>query len=375
MDDPSYDIWVFNESVSIGWAKNASLVFQMHHPAIWKNPDNRNDPNHYAWLCQPQGKLEIMMREQYAEVPNAVRFPLEKVCELTNGLKRGDEVVQYFTSSVAYALGLGVYRGYKDISIYGVELETNTEYQYQRENLNFWVGVALGKGCKINIPEQSGLFRALLYGYDGDISLPEQMFTERYALNIENRDSQKIAFQGAVEAARIRMEALNDATPENGQERAQAFADALAALCQAAFDVGIADGAAQEVERYMKRAETMKTASGDFLFSRQEFEQAAQSLTIQRDKSQANANWLGGKQNALFEVIGQTPATELETRKRLGVAYTKMLNAYIDAYIKFGVYHGAGKENMFFLDEIDKRIKAAGGAKSEAVFLAKAGGD
>jgi len=46
------DVWAFNEAVSRGeWVQFASAVFQMHIPAIWRNPTNRNDNKHADWLA------------------------------------------------------------------------------------------------------------------------------------------------------------------------------------------------------------------------------------------------------------------------------------------------------------------------------------
>jgi hypothetical protein len=375
LNNPDYDIWVFNESVSLGWAKTATAVFQMHNPIIFRNPANRNDPKHYQWLVQPQGKIEIFMQEKFEDVPNSVKYPMDQILAMLGTLQRGEDAVKYFTSSVAYALALGIYRNYKHIEVWGVELETNTEYQYQRENLNYWCGVAIGRGIDLIIPKESGLFRDLLYGFEGDLEVPADLLETRKVTKEKERGIFRDAFKAAIESVRIRMEQLNQTmTPDEANKAAQAYADSVGHAVQAAFDLGSSDGAVQEIERYISKSDIMREATGGALFSRQEFEQAAAQIGIERDKAQAVANWKGGEQRILFDVIGTTTASDLETRRKLGEKYAKKLNEYIDAYIRFGQYQGAGKENMLLLDWYDQRLKAAGGAKSEAVFLAQAGG-
>ena len=53
-DDKTLDIWAFNEALSVApekrWIKRCDLIFQLHLPAIWRNPLNRNDPAHLNWL-------------------------------------------------------------------------------------------------------------------------------------------------------------------------------------------------------------------------------------------------------------------------------------------------------------------------------------
>ena len=47
------DIWMFNEAPTAKKANGelmypkTDVVFQLHHEAIWKNPKNRNDKDHF----------------------------------------------------------------------------------------------------------------------------------------------------------------------------------------------------------------------------------------------------------------------------------------------------------------------------------------
>jgi len=136
------DIWIFNEALSNGTFPRADAVFQMHVPPIWRNPANRNDAHHFEWLQEPKDGTEVYMQDQYPDVPRSVRYPLEEVTERFG--------VRHFTSSIAYALALACFKGYKRMEVYGVEMETNTEYQYQRDGVTLWLGVAMGLGIKVD---------------------------------------------------------------------------------------------------------------------------------------------------------------------------------------------------------------------------------
>jgi hypothetical protein len=76
----------------------------------------------------------------------------------------------YFTNTVDYALALAIYRGYTEIDLYGVNMEHESEYGYQKAGCEFWIGQAMGRGVTVNIHgENSALLRArdgVMYGYD-----------------------------------------------------------------------------------------------------------------------------------------------------------------------------------------------------------------
>src|SRR5688500_3302918 len=92
------DIWLFNEAISNPenrkWAKRADMIWQMHVPAIWRNPTNRNDPHHYEWL-QKQDECDVMMQDEYPDVPRSMRYPLEDIRKMLRG-----NGAHFLTSSV-----------------------------------------------------------------------------------------------------------------------------------------------------------------------------------------------------------------------------------------------------------------------------------
>ena len=167
------DVWVFNEALKSPWCKRADAVFQMHDPIIWRSSTNRNDPNHYNWLKNTT--VPVYMQEKYEDVPASIKFPLN---ELIADLFGDYKPIPYITSSVAYALALAVYLKYKKIEVYGVEMETNTEYGHQRIGVAFWVGIAIGRGIEIDFHSDS-ILNAPLYGYDGSSRIDKEKFERR----------------------------------------------------------------------------------------------------------------------------------------------------------------------------------------------------
>lgn len=57
----------------------------------------------------------------------------------------------YFYNTVDFALALAIYEGYDDIHLWGVTMEIPGEYAYQKPGVDFWCGVAIGRGAKINV--------------------------------------------------------------------------------------------------------------------------------------------------------------------------------------------------------------------------------
>jgi hypothetical protein len=77
--------------------------------------------------------------------------------------------VDYFSNTVDYAMALAIYNGATEIHIWGVDMAQGSEYSFEIPGMNFWCGVAIGRGVKVTIHgEKSAIMRTrddLLYGY------------------------------------------------------------------------------------------------------------------------------------------------------------------------------------------------------------------
>lgn len=358
------DVWVFNEALSQAWAKRADAVFQIHAPVIFRNPGNRNDKGHYAWL-QSEDRPTIYMQEKYEDVPKSEKYPLDELCaELLSHLKVNGKPAKYFTSSVAFAIALGIYHGYKRIEIYGVEMETDTEYRFQRDGVTFWVGYAAGRGIDVDITTKQ-ILMAPLYGYEGDVKLPYEHFVERIKVLEENCKAAIANYNDSKAAAdKIIEEFLNAGKNPD----AKPVVESVRAMVARANAFGMADGARQENERYKKKADVMKQVSGgEFVFSRSEFEQDGQTLLKEREKSLAVANAHAVELGKYLDKL--TAINYRDKRRRMANEFGRILTSYIQESTKLGVLMGAAIENKRNLDKLTELIRAAGGSKSEAVML------
>jgi hypothetical protein len=110
-----------------------------------------------SWDCP------VYMFEKYNIVPNAVKFPYGKLIQ---------EFGEYFNNTISWLIAFAMHEGFKEIHIYGVDMATNavdSEYAKQRPSCEFWLGVAVGRGIKIEIPDASDLLKTrFMYGFDDD---------------------------------------------------------------------------------------------------------------------------------------------------------------------------------------------------------------
>jgi hypothetical protein len=103
-------------------------------------------------------ELAIEKGIPYVDLEN---YPLQDVIEFFG--------TDYFSNTVDYAIALAIYEEFTEIDLYGVNMETPGEYAYQKPGVDFWCGVAIGKGIKVNVfGERSTIMKARdkkLYGY------------------------------------------------------------------------------------------------------------------------------------------------------------------------------------------------------------------
>lgn len=200
-NNPEYEVWILNEEYNFPWTKSFDRIFQIHQDWDWGRDNNPNDPNHKYWLenrtgvcrlcggkkvfktikgdelpctvcdengnyilTRPQTDFPIYMQKAFPSVPNSVEYPLNQITDTflrPMGLDR-----HYFRSSFSIMMGLALLMGFKHIEAYGFEMGTDTEYNYQRPNGEFWMGYCMGYGVKLILPDNCGLLRGPLYGYE-----------------------------------------------------------------------------------------------------------------------------------------------------------------------------------------------------------------
>jgi hypothetical protein len=357
-DRTDCDVWLFNEALAdpSGWAKRADAIFQMHAPEIWRNPKNRNDPGHYEWL-KSGNTPTIWMRECYKDVPKAVRYPLEEIqAELLGNFSTD----RFFTSSISYAIALAIYLDYDRIEMYGVELESNTEYFYQRDCATFWTGLAVGRGIDVHAPV--AMFDApYLYGYEGGANLDKMIYIARDDEVTPIRSKLEARY---MDARRELTDALNiwDGSADDGDK----LTAAIVGVCNLANDFGQADGVVSEARRYHEKCMTMEAMTDAYLIVRQEYEQAAAGH--KRLSAERTNETLGVA--AQMEEVANNIIKEIDKAKRAEAIkkFRALVGKYIEGFAAIGYHNAIVNENMSYIAQLDDITRAAGGAKSEAAL-------
>ena len=357
------DVWLFNEALSNpdnhSWAKRADAVFQMHIPTIWRNPANRNDPHHYEWLTT-QTECDVWMQEEYPEVPRARRYPLEGVLEMI-----GNPPEHFLTSSVPQALALAAYLGqYKRVEIYGVAMETNTEYQFQREGVSFWLGFLRGR--RIDAYFADPTFTAPLYGYEGKVSIEYEAFEQRIAEVQPWIDELTPQYRAA---SMETVKAVQLLTLDGSKDAENTLFACVQRQVDVGSQLGHVEGAKQENQRYKAKADKMREADdGNHIFSRQEFESAAHALA-EKARSEEVKRIMEGTKLGIIQDNLRRAAKGSPKRQAFANDFLKVAKAYMDTVNQKAIYEGAAQENFNYMAHLDKHIRAAGGEKSEAVLL------
>lgn len=357
-NNPAVDIWVFNEAAGDVWCKRWDVCFQLHNPVIYKNPKNRTDPRHWSWLQQEHGK-PIYMQEVDPLVPNSKKYPLDAICKrFLNRFTRndGEEIkkLKYFTNTISYAIALAIYQGYERILLFGAEMQSNTEYSYQRDNVAFWVGVAAGYGISVEIHSAFNLFDQPLYGYDGDLTYTPEMFESMAKLSKSQLDSAK----SALEMANMMLNGI-DATDK----------PKMTELMKSAFDanaeLGQLEGAIEQIEAYADKARTMIADNGSAIISRQEFEFNSAMASRAMDELKTQINRLDGQLSYLYELFLATKDNRAMMQFATMAADEHKLGHLL------GKQYGKHIINVELMKDADKRLHSAGGQKSFEAYQAQ----
>lgn len=100
----------------------------------------------------------VYMQRVWPQIPNSVLYPLQEVKAKLGG---------YFTNTISYMLAIALLEKFKEIHIYGVDMAQTTEYGQQRPSCEYFIGMAVGLGIKVFIPDEADLLKTrFLYGFE-----------------------------------------------------------------------------------------------------------------------------------------------------------------------------------------------------------------
>lgn len=331
-DDPNVDIMLFNEApLRVEKYPRWSLALQIHGEDVYAQENNWVNPKYWGWLQEAHGK-PIYMQTVDARVPDSVEYPLDAIL--------GMIPYRYLRSSPAMGLALGIYLGYPEIQLYGSELTSNTEYTYQATNYAFWIGFAHGKGVDLKLNcWQDEFYEQGIYGYDGELQLPRDLFLRRF------EEHEKV-WKNNTKALSRNLDRLVDAMLANEYEE----------VGRLSLEVENAEQAAGE--SYACMSEAKRYAERENMISRQEYERTSAEAQKVGDQLRSKKDHAGGKCEYVWNVWKMTGQLQALSQLRT------FLKEKQDFAYQCGLEFGKFRENLFYLAEFDKRLRSAGGVRA-----------
>lgn len=194
--DPAYEVWGMNQLYR--HIPRLDRHFDIHRN--WRE-GNVEGTDHPLWI-QHSG-IPSYLVERAPELPNTVRFPIERVMNSVT------EKLPYFTSTVAYMIALAIAEGFETIGIFGIDLIVETEYENQKQCVEFMLGIAVGRGVNLEIPKQCALLKsAWMYGYEAEPNLgvklsSYQKWISEQTAKREQKKMELYALDGAIQATQF----------------------------------------------------------------------------------------------------------------------------------------------------------------------------
>ena len=172
------ELWVMNEAHTY-LKREAQYWFQLH-PRYWNREAARKakipedgygrHPIHLETLKTLS--MPIWMQEVDERIPASAKYPYEEIVERYGRPWVGGGKRPYLTSTAAYMVALAVKehddgKTVGELRMAGIELAIGTEYFHQRACLEYWLGIAYGKGINIELaPSGTSILTGPIYTRD-----------------------------------------------------------------------------------------------------------------------------------------------------------------------------------------------------------------
>jgi hypothetical protein len=141
-------------------------VFEVHLKTIWEKEINPMTNKPIIMAANDRADIKtVYLHNVDADIPKSVEFPREHIeKKYTKYIPESD--MFYATNSIVWMIILGIEQGYEQIDMYGVHLECDQEWAFERPCVEFWMGIAAGMGIKINVATAADVCRGShIYGY------------------------------------------------------------------------------------------------------------------------------------------------------------------------------------------------------------------
>lgn len=204
-DNSNCEIWGVGHCLLLADIPRMDKVFEIHLPYVYeqeKSPYTHNDPDKRLPLVYHANKehalsnyipckrikedVSVIVSQENPKLNKQEIFPREKLKEKYGWIFPPSDAF-YCTNSIAWMLCYAIDMDrFDEIHLYGIHLETDSEWQYERPCNELWLGFFMGKmherGIKtpvVYLPEMSDVLRAYHeYGF-AEIEVNRKKYQER----------------------------------------------------------------------------------------------------------------------------------------------------------------------------------------------------
>lgn len=176
--DDSWEIWACSPSNQGPKLPRITRWFELHalddlRSARWSSWA----PSYVHWMNTLS--CAIYMQEANEMVPSAIPYPMDHVV----GSLCANAKQTFLTSSPALMMALALYENFEEIGIYGVDMATASEWEFERPGMQYWIERARQRGVKVTVPNTSDLdIAAPIYGFSDASPMARKLKEHAYEL-------------------------------------------------------------------------------------------------------------------------------------------------------------------------------------------------
>ncbi len=176
MESPEVEIWGLQSAES--FLNRYDRWFQIH----CKDAIDLSVPTEENEFYRTCG-IPVYVTQEDNCLPTSVMYPFAEIAY---------HFRDYWTNTISYMLALAIHEGFEEIHTWGVDMATGTEYTKERPCVEFWLGLAAGRGITVTVPDSSPLLKGDngTYGLSNYIGVYEnQIQDELGALERQRRET------------------------------------------------------------------------------------------------------------------------------------------------------------------------------------------
>jgi hypothetical protein len=174
---PDWEIWGLNGLHKIiTWTNNITRWFQIHPKESIFGEGLGGGVDHVKFLQSL--KIPVFMTQHYDEIPMSVAYPLKEICEWFS-IGREKERHPYLSNTISEMLALLAYeiviggREVDEIGVWGVDMAHATEWAYQKNSCEFYLGIFEGYRQIMEVFKRSNIVAGVVeQGVFKELKLP-----------------------------------------------------------------------------------------------------------------------------------------------------------------------------------------------------------